>query len=57
VMAIAIWLTLRLGAPLMNKLGPTGIGALTRILGFLILGIAVELVVHGALSIAPGLRH
>jgi multiple antibiotic resistance protein len=55
--AVAVWVVLRGGEPLMARMGPTGIGALTRILGFLILAIAVELIVHGALSIAPGLRH
>lgn len=29
------------------RLGPSGIGALTRVLGFLILAIGVELVIHG----------
>lgn len=38
---------LRFGTPVVDRLGPTGIGALIRIIGFLILAIGVELVVHG----------
>lgn len=38
---------LRFGTPVVDRLGPTGIGALVRILGFLILAIGVELVLHG----------
>lgn len=38
---------LRFATPLVERLGPTGIGALVRIMGFLILAIGVELVVHG----------
>ncbi|MDT7618180.1 MAG: MarC family integral rane protein [Pseudonocardiales bacterium] len=46
---------LTLGAPLASRLGPTGIGALSRIFGVLILAIAVELVAHGVLALAPAL--
>lgn len=42
---------LRYGTPIVGKLGPTGIGALVRILGFLILAIGVELVAHGVHAI------
>lgn len=38
---------LAVGAPLVERLGPTGVGALSRIMGFLILAIGVELLVHG----------
>lgn len=44
---VMIALILRFGTPLVSKLGPTGIGALTRVMAFLILAIGVELVVHG----------
>lgn len=53
--AVLIYVVLRLGPPLVDRLGPTGIGALTRIFGFLILAIGVELVAHGVLALAPGL--
>jgi multiple antibiotic resistance protein len=52
VVAAAIGVLLRYGTPLVARLGPTGIGALTRIMGFLILAIGVELVTHGVLAVA-----
>jgi multiple antibiotic resistance protein len=51
VIAVLIGGLLRFGTPLVEKLGPTGIGALTRIIGFLILAIGVELVAHGLQAI------
>lgn len=50
VIAAAVALLLRYGTPLVDKLGPTGIGALTRIMGFLILAIGVELTLHGVVE-------
>lgn len=44
-------LVLAVGSPVVDRLGPTGIGALTRIMGFLILAIGVELVIHGVLDV------
>ena len=38
---------LRYGTPLVTRLGAAGVGAVVRIMGFLILAIGVELVVHG----------
>jgi multiple antibiotic resistance protein len=35
-----------------ERIGATGVGALTRVMGFLILAIGVELVVHGVLAVA-----
>ncbi len=46
-----IYLFLKLGEPLIEKLGKTGIGALNRILGFLILAIAVQLIANGTLEL------
>jgi multiple antibiotic resistance protein len=57
VMAFVTATIFRAGEPLLARLGPTGIGALSRIFGFLILAIAVELVASGVLALAPGLRH
>lgn len=45
--ALTVYLCLCLGGPLVRRLGPTGIGALNRIFGFLILAIAVQLVWDG----------
>lgn len=51
VLGLVIAATLALGAPLVKRLGASGIGALTRIMGFLILAIGVELIVHGVLAV------
>ncbi|MEU8221393.1 MarC family protein [Kribbella sp. NPDC048915] len=50
VIAAAVTVLLRFGTPVVDKLGPTGLGALTRIIGFLTLAIGVELVTHGVLA-------
>jgi multiple antibiotic resistance protein len=44
---IAVYLFLRLGGPLVARLGPGATGAINRIFGFLILAIAVQLVWDG----------
>lgn len=46
-----VYLFLRLGEPLIQKLGKTGLGALNRILGFLILAIAIQLISNGTLDL------
>jgi multiple antibiotic resistance protein len=51
VVAGLVAVLLRFGTPLVDKLGPTGLGALTRIIGFLTLAIGVELVTHGVLAV------
>ncbi|WP_312350129.1 MarC family protein [Actinomyces sp.] len=47
VISVLIGVTLRWGTPLVDRMGPTGTGAMTRVMGFLILVIGVELGVHG----------
>ena len=47
VTAAIIALLLRYGTPWIDKLGATGVGAIVRIMGFLILVIGVELIIHG----------
>lgn len=47
IIAVLVGVLLRFGTPFVDRLGPTEIGALVRILGFLILAIGVELVLHG----------
>jgi multiple antibiotic resistance protein len=49
--AVVVLLCLTVGDRLLERLGTTGVGALTRILGFLILAIAVQLVVDGIYTI------
>jgi multiple antibiotic resistance protein len=47
LISLVITVLLRYATPWVDRLGETGIGALVRIIGFLILAIGVELVVHG----------
>jgi multiple antibiotic resistance protein len=46
-LGLSVYLLLRLGGPLVSKLGPSAVGAINRIFGFLILSIAVQLVWDG----------
>ncbi|PSN18031.1 antibiotic resistance protein MarC [filamentous cyanobacterium CCP5] len=52
-LGIVLYLCLRLGEPLIEWLGETGMGAFNRILGFLILAIAVQLIADGVLGLLP----
>ena len=45
--SLTVYLFLLMGGPLVHRLGPSAIGALNRIFGFLILAIAVQLVWDG----------
>ena len=47
----AIAVLLRYGTPWIDKLGATGVGAIVRIMGFLILVIGVELIIHGVIAL------
>jgi multiple antibiotic resistance protein len=47
-LGLTVYLCLRLGGPLVKRLGPNAVGAMNRIFGFLILAIAVQLVWNGA---------
>jgi multiple antibiotic resistance protein len=47
VVGFSVYLFLCMGGPLVKRLGPSAIGAITRIFGFLILAIAVQLVWDG----------
>lgn len=51
LLGLLIYLFLVLGEPLIEKIGKTGMGALNRILGFLILAIAVQLIADGAFEL------
>ena len=46
-LALSVYLFLRLGGPLVGKLGPGMVGGITRIFGFLIFAVAVQLVWDG----------
>ncbi|GAA2528050.1 MarC family protein [Rarobacter incanus] len=47
ILGAVVAVFLRYATPLVDRMGATGIGALTRVMGFLILAIGVELLVHG----------
>jgi len=47
-LGLSVYLCLRLGGPLVKRLGPGAMGAINRIFGFLILAIAVQLIWDGA---------
>lgn len=55
VLAGIVVVLLRVGTPLALRMGPTGVGALTRVMGFLILCIGVELIVAGVSALVRSL--
>lgn len=50
---LVVYLFLCLGGPFVKRLGPSTVGAITRIFGFLILAIAVQLVWDGVADFRP----
>jgi len=50
--AAITWVSLRFAEHLVHLIGTTGIGALNRLLGFLILAIGVDLIVDGIRGVA-----
>ena len=54
VISLVIMLLLRWCTPLVRKLGSGGITGLTRIMGFIILCIGVELMIHGVSTLVEG---
>lgn len=52
IVAAIIYITLLLSTPMVKLLGVTGLNALTRIMGFLILCIGVQFIVNGIIGIA-----
>lgn len=46
-LGVTVYLFLRLGGPLVARLGPSAAGAINRIFGFLILAVAVQLIWDG----------
>lgn len=50
-LGVIISLLLRYATPWVDRIGATGVGALVRVMGFLILVIGVELVAHGVLAL------
>jgi multiple antibiotic resistance protein len=57
IVAIVVFITLRLSTRMVGYLGVTGLNAMTKIMGFLILCVGVQFVVNGVMGVAsdPGL--
>jgi multiple antibiotic resistance protein len=51
LMGLLLYLFLVLGEPLIERFGTTGMGAINRVLGFLILAISVQFIADGALDL------
>ncbi len=52
VVAVITWVTLRLSGRIVTLIGPVGVSAMTKIMGFLIMCIGVQFVVNGILGVA-----
>ena len=50
--ALGTYVTLRLSSRIVGLIGPVGLNAMTRIMGFLIMAIGVQFVVNGVLGVA-----
>lgn len=59
LVAVMIYVTLRLSGKIVRVIGRTGMNALTKIMGFILLCIGIQFVVNGVLGIAtdPDLLH
>lgn len=50
-----VWLALRLAGPISERLGATGINIIVRLMGLILVSIAVEFMAKGLLGLFPGL--
>lgn len=55
LVAASVWLSFRLADAIARKLGTTGIHVVTRLMGLVIAGIAVEMMARGLAELFPGL--
>lgn len=55
LVAGSVWLSFRLSDSIARKLGTTGIHVVTRLMGLIIAGIAVEMIAKGLAELFPGL--
>jgi multiple antibiotic resistance protein len=55
IIAVIIWLVLRLSASISSKLGSIGINIVTRLMGLILAAMAVEFVAHGLIGLFPKL--
>jgi multiple antibiotic resistance protein len=54
-MALIVWIVLRLATPMQRVLGPSGIDALTRIMGFLLVCIGMQFLINAVVALAGDL--
>lgn len=55
VVAVAVWMALRLAAPIGEKLGITGLNIATRVMGLLLAAIGIQMIASGLSKLLPGL--
>ncbi len=55
VVALAVWIALRLAEPIGNRLGITGLNISTRVMGLLLSAIAIQMIAAGLVKLLPGL--
>jgi multiple antibiotic resistance protein len=55
VVALIVWVALRLATPIASALGRTGMNIVTRVMGLLLAAIAVEFITSGLRELFPGL--
>ncbi len=55
IIAVIIWLVLRLSASISSQLGSIGINIVTRLMGLVLAAMAVEFVAHGLIGLFPKL--
>ena len=57
IIAITIWLVLRLSVSISNQFGSIGINIVTRLMGLILAAMAVEFVAHGLIGLFPKLTN
>ena len=55
VIAFVVWITMRLAAPIGEKLGMTGLNIATRIMGLLLAAIGIQMMALGLIKLFPGI--
>jgi multiple antibiotic resistance protein len=53
---ICFWIALRLAGPTKRILGTSGINVVTRLLGLILMAVAVQFIANGLIELFPGLR-
>jgi len=56
LVVICLWIALRLAGPTKRILGTTGINVVTRLLGLILMAVAVEFIAKELLELLPGLH-